>query len=303
MPREDQNGPRASQWLSGGQKKPGRVSLAVLGVPLNCSTAADQCDLAPDAIRQALSRLCLYDADANVDVGLVKAQDFGDVSLAGTSAEGNFFRCVEVIRRAHVGECTVLLGGDNAVTRPGVHSLGFPLERCGLLTFNAHHDLTDLGHGLTNENPVRALLRDGLPGGQVMQIGIQPFTNSTAYAQIAWEEQITVVTADEVYAHGIEVVVRECLENLSGKVDAIYVNLDMDVLDRAYAPACSGSRPGGLQPWMLRKAARLCGQHPKVRVMDIVEIDPTKDIADATCLGAASFFLAFASGMARRHAK
>jgi formiminoglutamase len=210
---------------------------------------------------------------------------------------------VEVMRRAHVGESTILLGGDNAITRPGLHSLGFPIERCGLLAFGAHNDLRDLQHGLTNGNPVSALLRDGLPGANIFQIGIQPFANSAAYARVAHDEGINVVTADQVHAHGIERVVRDALETLARRVDAIYVNLDVDVLDRAFAPACPGARPGGLQPWMLRQAARLCGEHERVLIMDIVEVDPTKDIADLTTLAAASFMLAFASGLASLAAK
>lgn len=265
---------------------------------MNCSATPGQCDLGPGAIRAALSAYSLHDSDAGVDVGHIQVRDFGDVTLAGTSAEGNFFRCVDVMRRAHMGDSTVLLGGDNSITRPGVHSLGFPLERCGLLTFDAHHDLRDLEHGLSNGNPVRALLRDGLPGPNVVQIGIQPFTNSAAYARVAHDEGINVVTADQVYAHGMTRVVEEALETLSQHVDAIYVNLDVDVLDRAFAPACPGSRPGGLAPWMLRQAARLCGAHERVLIMDIVEVDPSKDIAEATAMAAASFLLAFASGMA-----
>ncbi|MDQ6911747.1 MAG: arginase family protein [Verrucomicrobiota bacterium] len=299
MNREDSNWPRAGQWLAGGAKKGGDgASLAVLGVPMNCSGNGSQCHLAPAAIREALAQYSLHDSDAGVDVGRLNVRDFGDATLVGNSAEGNFFRCVDVMRRAHVGDSTILLGGDNAITRPGLHSLGFPIERCGLLTFGAHNDLRELQHGLTNANPVRALLRDGVPGANIFQIGIQPFVNSAAYARVASEEGINVVTSDQVYALGIERVVRDALATLTRQVDAIYVNLDVDVLDRAFAPACPGARPGGLQPWMLRQAARLCGQHEKVLIMDIVEVDPTKDVADVTVLAAASFMLAFASGMA-----
>jgi formiminoglutamase len=74
----------------------------------------------------------------------------------------------------------------------------------------------------------------------------------------------------------------------------------VDVLDRAFAPGSPGSRPGGLTPQELRSAARTVGQHAKVRALDIVEVDPTKDVADVTVLAAASFLLAFASGLATR---
>jgi arginase family enzyme len=51
---------------------------------------------------------------------------------------------------------------------------------------------------------------------------------------------------------------------------------------------------------MIRQAVRLCGKAPIVKMMDIVEIDPGKDIADTTVLAAASFLLAFASGLTAR---
>ena len=86
---------------------------------------------------------------------------------------------------------------------------------------------------------------------------------------------------------GIENVTAEALTQLSNSADFIYVDFDLDVLDRTFAPAASGSRPGGLAPWELRRAARICGLHPRVRAIDLVEIDPTRDVADATLAAAA----------------
>lgn len=304
MSHEDQKWPRASQWLAAGGNGHRAPLLSLLGVPLNTSMTPGRCDLAPGGIREALHRYSLYDADAHLDLSGIKMKDYGDVQLVGTSAEGNFFRCIDVIRRAQLDTpAAVLLGGDNSVTRPGVNAMGVPLGRAGLLTFDAHHDLRGLEHGLTNGNPISALLRDGLPGGNIVQIGIQPFTNSAAYARIARDEGITVVTAEAVFRHGIDSIVSQALGHLSERADAIYVDLGVDVLDRAFAPGSPGSRPGGLIPAMLRQAARMCGEHARVRVMDLVEVDPTKDIADATTLAAASFLLAFASGVAMRYSR
>lgn len=299
MSREDPNWPRASHWLA--QRREGPIALSVLGVPLNSSITPGRCDLAPGAIRQALDRYSLYDPDGGIDLASLAVADLGDATLTAASTEEVFFRTVQAIKKAAANTYAVaVFGGDNGITYPGMHALNLPFARCGLLTFDAHHDVRDLEGGLTDGNPIRALLRAGLPGSNIIQIGIQPFTNSPAYARIAREAGITVLTADEVCARGIDVAVTDALELLAAKTDGIYVDLDMDVLDRAFAPACAGSRPGGLQPWMLRRAAHLCGAHPSVRIIDIVEIDPTKDIADCTTLAAASFFLAFASGLVVR---
>ena len=297
--QEDPNWPRASHWLAA--KRDGECALGVVGIPMNSSITPGRCDLAPGAIRKALDRFSLYDSQAGIDLGELSVRDFGDAVLLDGSSEEVFSRSVQAIKKAFANSIAVVLfGGDNTITHAGIHALNLPLARCGLITFDAHHDLRDLAAGLTNGNPVRALLHDGLPGANIVQIGIQPFTNSPAYARVAREAGITVVTVEEVYARGIDAAVSAALQLLENKTEAIYVDLDVDVLDRAFAPACPGARPGGLPPWMLKNASRICGAHRLVRVMDIVEIDPTRDIADCTTLAAASFFLAFASGLATR---
>ncbi len=197
-------------------------------------------------------------------------------------------------------DAAIIIGGDNGITRAGVHGLGLPLDKCGLITFDAHFDLRDLALGLTNGNPIRALLNDGLPGDNIVQMGIQGFANSRAYAEFAHDVGISVVTMGEIRRRDFETLVAGALAHLSDHVEAIYVDFDIDVLDRIFAPACPGSRPGGLTPWELKRAAFVCGQHPKVRAIDLVEVDPENDIAETTVLTTASCLLSFASGLAAR---
>jgi formiminoglutamase len=265
------------------------------------SITPGRCDLTPQAVRAMLRKFSVYDLEAEADLHLLEARDLGDLPLAEASLEAAFdpirLAVADALRTA---EAVAILGGDNGVTRPGVHGLGPDLTRCGLITLDAHFDLRDLGNGLTNGNPVRALLRDGLPGRNIAQIGLQPFANSRAYAEVAREAGIAVITMTQVRTHGIDALLNETLDDLARRVDAIYVDLDVDVLDRAFAPATPGSRPGGLTPWELRRVAWLCGFHPKVRAVDLVEVDPTQDVADATVLATASCLLAFASGVLAR---
>ena len=75
---------------------------------------------------------------------------------------------------------TLLVGGNNAITRPAVLGLGGDLEEVGLITLDAHFDMRDTAAGLSNGNPVRALLEDGLPGANIAQVGLASFANSAA---------------------------------------------------------------------------------------------------------------------------
>ena len=298
---EDPNWPRGSAWLAGDSLQDTHGSVSVLGVPLNRSITPGRCDLAPDAVRKAMYRLATYDAAHHLDARRVTCHDMGDLPLAETPPAD----AVAPVRGAMadaLGQsgAVVLLGGDNAVTRPGVHGLGLPLDRVGLLTLDAHLDLRDTNGGLHNGNPVRALLDDGMPGNNIVQIGIAPFANSSHYMGVAMDAGITVVTLATARSMDLQLLVHEHLLMLADRADAIYVDLDMDVLDRAFAPACPGSRPGGLTPGTVAEASYEIGKHPKVRAMDIVEIDPTKDVNDSTCLAAGQFLLSFATGVVRR---
>jgi len=299
---DDANWPRASAWLAGDHLASATRRLGVLGAPLTLgSITPGRCDLAPEAIRKALHRFSTYDFDSDVDVRSLHGEDLGNVQISQLTPEAAFEPLSQAVRAALEGrEALVLLGGDNSITRPGLLGLGLHPLQCGLLTFDAHLDLRDLDAGLSNGNPVRALLRDGLQGDHVVQIGIQSFANSPQYAEIAKEEGIRVISADEVRRCGIEKVVSETLESFRRRVDVIYVDLDLDVMDRMFVPGTPGSRPGGLTPAELRAAAHLCGMNPMVRIMDLVEFDPTHDIADTTALTAAACLLSFASGVARR---
>jgi len=292
----DPNGPSAGEWLAGEHLAKTIGTLTLLGAPVGLgSLSGGRCDLAPQAIRAAVARYSTYDVEFGRDLRALAVHDCGDLKIADLRPEQALAPIREAVSKAvKHSSAVVILGGDNSVTYPAAKSA------TGLLTFDAHFDLGALDNGLSNSNPIRALLADGFPGGQIVQVGIQSFANSRAYADVARQSGITFITLDQVRLRGIENVTAEALTQLSNSADFIYVDFDLDVLDRTFAPAASGSRPGGLAPWELRRAARLCGLHPRVRAIDLVEIDPTRDVADATSLAAAACLLSFTSGLHQR---
>jgi formiminoglutamase len=284
-----------------------RPTLVEVAVPMRLgSISGGRFDLAPGAIRKALDRFVAHGPgepsrldEVNVAIARMKAR--------GTVASMTPADAFDPIRRSietSLGDdrAVLVLGGDNSITRAGVHAVApeGDLDRVALLTIDAHHDLRPLDGGLTNGNPVRALLEDGLPGRNIVQVGIQPLANPAPSPSVASRAGITVITADEARERGVGHAVEEALTALASRVGAIYVDLDVDVLDRAFAPACPGARPGGLTPAEIQAAARAAGAHPKVRALDVVEVDPERDVGDATAAAAASFILAFATGLAGR---
>lgn len=276
---------------------------ALLGAPMaERSLTPGRCDLAPKAIRDTLARFSVYDIDQGVSLDTLKVFDGGDVDLKLIGPEQGFAPVRDSLARLIGGHrLTLLLGGNNAVTRPGVHGLskglGVPLDRIGLITLDAHTDLRDTDEGLTNGNPVRALLEDGLPGGNIRQIGLAPFANTEKMHRLIRSEGLTVWSIDQVRRQGIGAVVQAALDGLADRVDAIYADFDIDVIDRAQCPGAPGARPGGMAVHDFFAAARMIAGHPKVRAVDLTEFDPGLDVGQITALTAGRWVCEVLAGL------
>ena len=175
---------------------------------------------------------------------------------------------------------------------------GDRLATAGLITLDAHYDLRD---GVSNGSPVRRLLEAGLDGRRIVQIGIADFVNSREYADRASDAGITVVHRDELHRRPMDDVFAEALEIAGAGGGPIHVDLDVDVCDRAVAPGCPASVPGGISAWELRQAARAAGADARVESVDLAEVDATADAPDGrTVRLAALCVLEVAAGIALR---
>lgn len=292
----DPNWPTAAEWLANAGEAP---DVVVLGVPLSVTSITQPCGAheTPAAIRRRLSRLSTFHSERDVDVGDLIVRDLGDLPPQPSGKE-----IADAAAEAGEGvPLVILLGGDNAITYPALMGLaGEELEAWGLVTVDAHHDVRTYEGRPGNGSPVRALVDAGLPGTQIVQLGIAGFSNSATYRRWCEDEGIDVVTAAEVRFGSLEDVLVSSFERLAASVDHIYVDLDIDVLDSAFAPACPGARPGGLTPGELLAAAFLAGRNRQVRAVDIVEVDVTADPALRTTDIAALGLLNAAAGLHER---
>ena len=154
---------------------------------------------------------------------------------------------------------------------------------------------------MSNGSPVRRLIQSGLPGKNILQIGISDFANSREYTERAKEQGIYIITRDQLRRQSMKDAMKEAFSILNRRADEIYVDLDVDVCDRSVAPACPASVPGGISADELRQAAFYAGANSKVRAVDITEIDVKKDSADQRTIRlAALLVLEFAAGVASR---
>ena len=274
--------------------------VGLIGVPLAAgSVTPGACDLAPKLLRQTVRRIGRYDVETQRELS-VEIADHGDVNLTGLSIEQATAPIMEAVSAcASMHRLTLLVGGNNAVTRPGVLGLGIALDRVGLITLDAHFDMRDTDHGLSNGNPVRALIEDGLPGANIAQVGLASFANSAKMHEDALAAGNLIVTMGEIRHLGIAAVLDRALDHVRG-CEAIVVDCDIDVIDRSQMPAAPGARPGGMPVQDFFAAVRRLAADPRVRLIDLTEWDPPLDPTDLSALTAARWVAECLAGFEMR---
>lgn len=274
------------------------ADIALVGVPAHKgSISPTNADQTPDAIRNALERYSTYSTSQGIDLSGQSFIDLGNIdSPDGPEGVVRVGAFVSGLLAKH--KLIIALGGDNSITYSVAFGLWPDLSKIGLITFDAHHDLRD---GQSNGSPVWQLIQAGLPGKNIVQIGIADFANSAKYSQRAKENGITVFSRAQLREMTIAEVLKKALEIAGTDGREIYVDLDIDVCDRSVVPACPAAMPGGISADELRQAALLLGADKRVRAIDITEIDAAADSDDQrTVRLAALLVLEAAAGLATR---
>ena len=291
----DEKWPRANALFVA---DPTAADIVLIGIPAHLtSLSPSSAHLTPTAVREDLVKYSTYSSQHDIDLTALAMADLGDVADPdGAEGEKRVASTVRTITRD--GNLLIAIGGDNSITYSVAAGIFFDLSKIGLITFDAHHDLRD---GVSNGSPIWRLIQAGLPGKNIVQIGISDFANSAQYAARAKEYGITVIHRSELRTHSIEEVMSQALEIAGRDGRQIYVDLDVDVCDRSVAPACPASVPGGISADELRQAAFFAGADGRVRAIDITEIDASKDSQDRrTTRLAALLILEAATGFAKR---
>lgn len=261
------------------------IRLGLIGVPCNHSLSPGRCDLAPEAIRLAFGRISGHSDPSKWPSEYV---DFGD--LKGSKPEELLAQVGELKTAMERVDLLIGLGGDNGATRPMLHAhraTQSSWEKIGLVTIDPHLDNRSLEPGIHNGNVIAALMQDGLSAENIFQIGRREFMNDPVYVSRLESTGPAVLDHSVVFERGYANVLEFALEALSNTCDSVHVDIDMDTLDNAFAPACPGARPGGITPTVLFEISTVIGAHPVVTSVDFVEIDPDRDVGQRTSLCAA----------------
>jgi formiminoglutamase len=263
---------------------------------------------APSAIREAFALFATRSFDFNVDVRDLRVRDLGDIRVHLTDiarTHANIEDTLYELYRRNPDFVPIVLGGDHSVAAPSARAYQRAHEeRLGLIDFDAHNDLRDpADEGPSSGTPFRQLIDGGfISGKNAVQVGLHGFLSSQLLREYADGKGLRMVSAREVRRGGIDRIMDEALEQATSQTDGVYVSLDIDVMDPAYAQGTGSPCSGGLEPGEIFEAVYRLGACPQVRALDLVEVDPLRDVKAATSQLAVITIMSFLAGVhARKH--
>jgi agmatinase len=255
--------------------------FVILGVPFDRTTSfRPGARFGPDSIRQHSWNFESYDLETGIDLSEVPIHDLGNAGEFGNATD-----MVESVREElrpiyAAGKVPIILGGDHACSPPCVEAYpdGGSL---GVLYIDAHMDFraSYLGDRRSHACSSRRIV-EKVGARNVVVLGVR----SVSREEIDDNEKIGMayVTAHEVVREGIESAVQRALNML--KTDRVYISLDIDAIDPAYAGGTGTPEPFGLTP---RDVKYAIGQvAPRLAGLDIMEVSPHYDNGNTSALAA-----------------
>jgi agmatinase len=237
------------------------------------------CEKAGNAVLDSLKEIHTNEKGNLIDINLLDLEeihlDNSNIELTNNLIYENSSEIFEKKPK------TVFLGGD--------HSISFSItkafldyckksrkEPC-LIVFDAHADCMIPMKEPTHEEWLRALIEEGFPAENILLVGVRN----------VWKDEITFMKENKIRI----ITMNQLQEDLQDTCDAImefsnnrelYVSVDIDVIDPVFAPATGYNEPGGLTSRQFIYLIQRINKIKNLRVVDIVEINPEKDINGIT---------------------
>jgi agmatinase len=288
-----------------------RADVAIVGAPFDDAVShRSGARFGPRAIRQAnyasgsIHSLQL----GNEPFEVLDVVDAGDANIVPAWIERGHALIYRKVREvAATGAIPIVLGGDHSITWPSASAVA-EVRRpgsIGIVHFDAHADTADTtwgvlaGHG----TPMRRLIESGAVAGRnFVQVGLRGYWPPVEVFEWMRAQRMRYHLMTEIEERGAEAVIADAIAEALDGPDAVYLSLDIDVVDPGLAPGTGTPEPGGLSSRELLRAVRQVVGSVELAGMDIVEVSPPYDHAEQTAMLANRAALEAISALAARRA-
>ena len=252
--------------------------VAIVGAPFD-DLVSDRpgARFAPRAIRAASCPPGPH-LEAKVDAfAQLRVVDFGDAPVVPADPVESHRAIEETVGQVlTAGATPVVLGGDHSITRGNIRACAAVHGPVGVVHFDTHTDTGKQVFGVTSSHGtfMRELLDDGhVDGPRYVQIGLRGYWPGEA--EFAWQAErgITSLFMHDVRDQGIVEITRRAIEIVG--TGAVFLTVDVDVLEAALVPGTGTPEPGGMSPIDLLLSVRTLASELDLVGADVVEVIPT----------------------------
>ncbi|MBU4075525.1 MAG: agmatinase [Euryarchaeota archaeon] len=257
-----------------------KARYVICGVPFDgTSSFRLGSRLAPQEMRVASYNFETYSSFFDVDLSDVLIHDAGDLEVAATIDET--LEMITPVAEKYVrdGKITIMLGGEHSLTFPFVNACKNKYPDIGFVVLDAHMDMREEfggeknSHACISRHVIESITR------KYASVGIR--SGDREEYEYVRENNIKVFSAEDVISKGIKSVIEDIRKDIRGP---IYLSVDMDAIDPAYAPALGTPEPYGITPRDVREV--ISSLAPQIVGFDLVEIAPEYDSGGTALLGA-----------------
>jgi len=280
------------------------MDVAIVGAPTD-DLVSDRpgARFGPRAIRAASCPAGAH-LEAKIDAfAELRLVDFGDAPVLPADAARTHAAIEATVTQVlDAGAVPIVLGGDHSIAEPDIRACAAKHGPLGLIHFDTHTDTgthvfgVELSHGTPMYRLVEA---EHVAPERYVQIGLRGYWPGER--EFAWQARrgITSFFMHDVRERGIRAVVEETLQRIG--VGPMFLSVDVDVLDPAFAPGTGTPEPGGMTSADLLWACREIAGRVELVGADVVEVCPTAiGSADTTALVADRIVREILTGIALR---
>lgn len=284
------------------------ADVAIVGAPMDeMVTHRPGTRFGPRAIRASMEgggRPSAWSMDLGIDpFAELQVVDHGDAPVVPGDAVRSHQAIFETVRAvARAGCVPIVLGGDHSIAYPDIKAVAgaYPAGSLAVVQFDTHADTAEENWGVKHSHgtPFRHLVDEGiLPGERLIQVGLRG--QWPHHAEFEWmrSEGVRWHRMEEVLDNGIDAVIAKVLEEISDATH-LFLSVDIDVLDPAFAPGTGTPQPGGMSTRELLRAIRTLVTQRGLVGMDLVEVSPPYDHAEITALAARQIVVESLAGLA-----
>ena len=287
------------------------VDVAIVGAPFDDGVSyRPGTRFGPRAIRQADDvgpPACRPHMELGVDpFAVLRVVDYGDIEATPADLATSHARLRSAVNEiGRAGAIAITLGGDHSLSTPVMQALAdqHGADGYAVIHFDTHADTGADVLGVANSHGTpfyRGVTEGFMRGDHLVQIGLRGSWPWPDEFQWMREQGIRWHTMDEIDDRGLSTVLDEAITHASAQAPRIYLTIDVDVMDPAYAPGTGTPEPGGLTTRELLRCARTVASRVEIVAMDVVEVSPPYDHAEITAMAAHRVVLETLSGIALR---